>query len=195
MYENFSNFYKIEDINKIKLKYNKELNRRFEKIYGFRELMCRFQGLSFGRGEYRLNKIDEISKWNEIICIAFPHLKGKIECFATDWLGRQFAVYREEEEKHKILNFEPGTGNILSIDTNFYDFNNNILINNYDECIEISYYNRWLEKNKRLTIPVEKCVGYKIPLFLGGKDKISNLELTDLEVYWYITAQLIFKIL
>jgi hypothetical protein len=32
-----------------------------------------------------------------------------------------------------------------------------------------------------------------VPLFLGGEDNIDNLELTDMEVYWYIIAQLISK--
>jgi hypothetical protein len=35
-----------------------------------------------------------------------------------------------------------------------------------------------------------KCVGYKVPLFLGGEDEISNLDELDMEVYWSIIGQL-----
>ena len=35
-----------------------------------------------------------------------------------------------------------------------------------------------------------RCVGYKVPLFLGGADDIGDLELADLDVYWTITGQL-----
>ena len=40
----------------------------------------------------------------------------------------------------------------------------------------------------------KNCVGYKVPLFLGGKDAISNYEETDMEVYWSISAQIISQI-
>ena len=36
----------------------------------------------------------------------------------------------------------------------------------------------------------DQCAGYKVPLFLGGEDSIHNLELSDIEVYWSLMAQL-----
>ncbi|WP_277621809.1 T6SS immunity protein Tdi1 domain-containing protein, partial [Caballeronia zhejiangensis] len=39
----------------------------------------------------------------------------------------------------------------------------------------------------------EECVGYRIPLFLGGKDVMDNLETSNLDVYWTLMAQLIRK--
>lgn len=36
----------------------------------------------------------------------------------------------------------------------------------------------------------DECVGYKIPLFLGGDDHIGNLQSTDLDVYWTLTGRL-----
>jgi Domain of unknown function (DUF1851) len=35
-----------------------------------------------------------------------------------------------------------------------------------------------------------QCVGYQVPLFLGGKDSLENLEITDLDVYWSLSGQL-----
>jgi hypothetical protein len=34
------------------------------------------------------------------------------------------------------------------------------------------------------------CVGYKVPLFLGGADGLANLEVIDLSVYVEICGQL-----
>ena len=34
------------------------------------------------------------------------------------------------------------------------------------------------------------CVGYKVPLFLGGADVLANLEVIDLSVYVEICGQL-----
>ena len=50
-----------------------------------------------------------------------------------------------------------------------------------------------MEKYNSDEIGLEDCVGYKIPLFLGGNDEISNLEITDMEIYWGICGQLITK--
>jgi hypothetical protein len=36
----------------------------------------------------------------------------------------------------------------------------------------------------------DQCVGYDVPLFLGGADTIENLHVEDIDVYWSLTAQL-----
>ncbi len=45
-----------------------------------------------------------------------------------------------------------------------------------------------------INIPLDKCAGYKIPLFIGGNDTVDNLELSDIYVYWEICSQLKNKI-
>jgi hypothetical protein len=35
-----------------------------------------------------------------------------------------------------------------------------------------------------------ECAGYKVPLFLGGKDSTSNLEVSNTEVYWSLMGGL-----
>ena len=39
-----------------------------------------------------------------------------------------------------------------------------------------------------------ECLGYKIPLFLNGKDVVANHEKLDLEVYWHLSTQIYNKI-
>ena len=193
MFEKFYKFYKISNVGDLTLLKENLLSGFMENTVGFKEFMCNFQGTIFGRGEYRLHNIRDIGKWNDIVSDAFPEVKGKIECFGSDWLGRQFAIYNGIEENEKILMFEPGTGYILEIPCNFVDFHNDMLINNYDSCVAINFYQMWLQKNNNI-LSYNQCVGYKIPLFLGGEDNTDNLELTDMEVYWDISAQLIAKI-
>jgi hypothetical protein len=41
-----------------------------------------------------------------------------------------------------------------------------------------------------LPLSSSQCAGYKVPLFLGGKDSLENLEVIDLEVYWSLSGQL-----
>jgi len=47
----------------------------------------------------------------------------------------------------------------------------------------------WAAAGGRLPGP-DECVGFKVPLFLGGAGDVANLEVSDLEVYWSFAAQL-----
>ncbi len=119
----------------------------------------------------------------------FSDFEGEIECFAYDWLGRQFAVYRDDLEL--ILMFEPGTAEILKIPFNIVDFHNKEIIEYQDACLASLFYDDYMAYSGIRQIDDDKCVGYKVPLFLGGEDELSNLELIDIEVYWEINSQLI----
>ena len=35
----------------------------------------------------------------------------------------------------------------------------------------------------------DKCIGLRVPLFLGGDEEVGNLEACDLDVYWTIFGQ------
>jgi hypothetical protein len=54
------------------------------------------------------------------------------------------------------------------------------------------FHQRWLASGGA-TPGHTQCVGYRKPLFLGGADKLENLELSDLDVYWHLMGQLIAK--
>ena len=41
-----------------------------------------------------------------------------------------------------------------------------------------------------MPLKADECVGYRVPLFLGGQDVVDNLEVSDLGVYWSLCAQL-----
>lgn len=50
---------------------------------------------------------------------------------------------------------------------------------------------QWAAANPgALPVRSADCVGYRVPLFLGGKDTVENLEVIDLEVYWSVCGQL-----
>lgn len=56
--------------------------------------------------------------------------------------------------------------------------------------IENKKNEEWFEANNNFVLPINKCVGYKVPLFLNGEDDIENLEVSDMEVYWEIMMPL-----
>lgn len=158
---------------------------------GFESFMRRYSGCSFELGLYRVHEIAEIRRWTGLCLEAFPSFENRIVCFASDWLGRQFALdfARVDQGERLVLMMEPGTGEALEIPVGFMEFHDSELVNDREAALADSFYQLWL--NSGGTQPDQaQCIGYTQPLFLGGKDDISNLERTDMEVYWSICGEL-----
>lgn len=145
-------------------------------------------GKSFLNGMYRIFNEKSIAKWNDIVEKSFPKYKNRINVFGYDWLGRIFAL---NKVSNTVLLFEPGTGEVFDIPTNIVDFHNVEIVESHEDCLLSEYFDEWFEANNNYILPVNKCVGYKVPLFLNGEDDIENLEISDMEVYWEIMMPLI----
>jgi hypothetical protein len=159
-----------------------------------RELLGSHGGKSFSHGLYRIISFENVVCWNEVVLSAFPSFSGRITCFAMDWLGRVFALdsARLEETRPGVVLFEPGTGEALEIPCNLERFHESEIIEYRDEALAENFYHQWIEHGG-VAPEVSQCIGYKKPLFLGGSDTVNNLEVSDLDVYWTISAQLIEK--
>lgn len=172
-----------------------DLNFFSDKDKGCREFFTEYSGVAFNSGLYRIHTADSAKKLDSIIAEVFPKFEKRLSCFGYDWLGRQFALdheRRNEEGQSLVLLAEPGTGEALEIPATFLSFHNEELVDYGDAALAEKFFYEWFESSGRRLQPNE-CVGYKIPLFLGGKDVISNLEIIDLEVYWVICGQLFNK--
>lgn len=60
----------------------------------------------------------------------------------------------------------------------------------HDKILLSSFWVEWLKAGGAHPA-YSQCIGYKTPLFLNGQQGVSNLELSDLDVYWYVTAQIL----
>ncbi|TWB22781.1 uncharacterized protein DUF1851 [Nitrospirillum amazonense] len=151
-------------------------------------------GLSFKSGLYRTLHPTHVGDWNARVLAAFPAFKGRILCFAYDWLGRAFALdaARLEDKKPGVILFEPGTGEAMEIPANLTSFHEAELIDYGDAALAESFYRQWRASGGSPPA-YDQCVGYRKPLFLGGADTVDNLETSDLDVYWHLAAQLIRK--
>lgn len=169
------------------------LPARFETA-GFGALMSLYAGRSFEGGAYRLHGWETADGAQVRVAEAFPEFAGRLLCFGSDWLGREFALdgdRRSPGGEPLVLMFEPGTGWALDIPATFDAFHDDVLVDEADAAIALSYFRAWAAATQAvLPVRPSQCVGYRIPLFLGGVDDISNLEVTDLEVYWSISGQL-----
>ena len=111
-----------------------------------------------------------------------------IKVFGYDWMGRHFAV---DTRNGTVLLMEPGTGEVLSLPTDFVDFHNTEIVEFSDDCLAAGFFSEWYEASGHYELLHSQCAGYKVPLFLNGQDTLDNLEVSDMEVYWEIMAPLI----
>ena len=94
----------------------------------------------------------------------------------------------EEDEPH-VLMLEIGAGEALNIPASISDFHNVELVECTNEALALSFFEEWKTLNPQ-KISYDQCIGYKVPLFLGGSDTVDNLEAIDLSVYVEICGQL-----
>jgi len=146
-------------------------------------------------GAYRRLEAGEIEWATALACSAFPEFAARIRCFGVDWLGRLFATdaARVVDGEEHVLLIEPGTGEALEIPVSVREFHEVELVEQADAAVALSFFHQWLANGGQRP-DQSQCVGYKVPLFLGGTDDLPNLELTDMDVYWTIAAQVLAKI-
>jgi len=158
---------------------------------GLTEMLVPYAGASFNRGIYRLHHPSTVPRWNEIVGEAFPEVRRRVHCFAWDWLGRQFALdtARRANGEPLILILEPGSGLVLEVPVPFQAFHNREIVDDPDGVLAVSLFRDWSSATGQAIGPTQ-CVGFKVPLFLGGTDDLSNFEVTDGEVYWGVVGQI-----
>lgn len=186
MYKEFERYFKIEGMD------ISEEETRMPLTY----FLKKFNSNNFGNGIYRVFENEEIDKWKRIIGEAYSDLEGKFIPFAYDWLGRCFAIDERPNSAHKnqILLFEIGTADVLEIPYDIISFHNEEIPQNTNACLAKDFFDNWQSVNK-IKLSHSDCVGYKIPLFLGGTDTIDNFEISDMEVYWHILSEIKSQIL
>jgi hypothetical protein len=154
----------------------------------------RLGGSTFGDGVYRVHLPADVGRFTDMAKGAFPSFATRITCFASDWLGRQFAIdaARNVSGRPEVLMLEPGTGEVLEIPGDIESFHDDVLVAEPDAALAISFYAMWRSSGGSKP-SYEQCVGYQRPLYLGGYDEVENLQLADFEVYWGLSAQLLTK--
>lgn len=150
-----------------------------------------FGGDTFNNGLYRIHSFESSVRWALIIADYFNHYRHKIYPFGFDWMGRQFCLSTSNDI---LFMFDPATAESFELRQTLTLLHNEDFVNDTDNMLSINLFNKVLTFYKLQSIGYNECLGYKVPLFLGGKDNIDNYELQDMEVYWYIENQLYNKV-
>lgn len=155
----------------------------------FDDFLVQLGGKMFGGGIFNSFSYLNIKQWEEIVSKAYPDLENQFNPFGYDWLGRCFSLDLRKETAGNVLMFEIGTNDVLEIPCSFKDFLNQEIPLYTEECLAKSFFDEWKEFSN-VELKYGRCAGYKVPLFLGGDDDVSNLEDSDMEVYWEIMTQI-----
>lgn len=166
---------------------------RLVRVAGYVEFVDEFGGASFGGGLYRVHDDQTGPRALALVAEAFPEFAARVLPFGYDWLGRQFAADfgRVAAGQPQVVLLEPGTGEALEIPLSFVAFHDEELTEYADAALAAGFFEDWSAGHgDALPLLRSVCVGYRVPLFLGGLDTVENLELSDLDVYWSICGQL-----
>jgi Domain of unknown function (DUF1851) len=154
-------------------------------------LLVQFAGATFSGGLYRIHTAESAAAIEPSLAVAFPDFVPPYRPFGFDWLGRQFVCRgNTDRDAGPVLMLEPGTGEALEIPTTVWGFHDQELTAEPGAALAATFFDLWLRGDGR-SLTHDEAVAYKVPLFLGGEDTLSNLELSDNAVYWAISAQLI----
>lgn len=155
------------------------------------EIIEQLGGKTFNDGLYRIFQAEEIQPVVNIINDSFMEFCDQLEPFGFDWLGRIFAVNKNRfvDNGYQVTMLEFGAGEAMHIPCSPREFHDSELVVFGDDALAIPFFNQW-----RLThlnpLRHNECVGYRVPLFLGGSDTLDNLEVSDRCIYWYLCGQL-----
>jgi hypothetical protein len=146
----------------------------------------------YNNGIYTIISREEANTLLPLVESVFTGVSGNVDLFAVDWMGRIFATDAATPDENGslvviCLDLAGPTG--FYTDANFENFHNHIMVNRQESIFEMKQYREWMKSNSPPGDGVS-CVGYKIPLFMGGKDEVENLELSDRSVYLHLLAQM-----
>jgi len=93
-------------------------------------------------------------------------------------------------ENPAVLLFQIASGEAYKIADSLQVAHDEEFVNHAQEALNIDRWHEW-RANGGANPTACQCVGFRIALFLGGRDQLENLEMSDIDVYWEITAQLL----
>jgi hypothetical protein len=156
----------------------------------FREFFDEFGGATLGGGFYRFHTA-VTSQVSDAACAGLiSGFAGRMRCFAVDWLGREIAADVRPGRRQKVIIVDPGGGEHLTTPCDLDDWHDAVADPELDP-LAWPFYAAWREVNPAFgELGFDQAIGYRVPLFLGGEDQVTNLEATPRELYFDICTQL-----
>src|SRR5947209_1779158 len=130
----------------------------------------------YNDGLYVILPRNEAVELTRLVESVFPVAQGKIAIFATDWMGRLFAtdtLLTDSGGAATVTCFDLAEPASFTTEVNFDEFHNKEAVDMMVELLNLNQFAKWTALNAPPRDGVS-CVGYKVPLFIGGTDAIEN---------------------
>ncbi len=142
----------------------------------------------FGRhsvcnGLYRFHSNEGAITWRSIVSEYFELPTG-LELISYDWRGNQIGY---DPDRNVMVMYDISLAEFFEIEAGVSEFHDEIMVDD-PEVVAFKAFEDWLSDKPPPSI--DMCIGFKIPLALGGKDEIENMELVDMRVYWGICGEI-----
>lgn len=121
---------------------------------------------------------------------AFSLDPGTVAWFAVDWLGRQLGVMAADDVTPAVVVADVGLGSVKPL----ADLPTFVAATESGEIsgpLGAANLGRFLEAQGIEGLGFSQCAAFVHPPFLGGDSSNTNLELSDIDVYWTVTGQLL----
>jgi hypothetical protein len=152
-------------------------------------------GRSFDEGMLRFHDAQTGPNYRELVFAGFPEL-GKIDrkadVLAFDWNGKQYLTAKVPGERDvQVLVADLGAGELSRL-ASVAQFAAVLKLDNVGEFFDVGLFNDWKQQvgEPDAQLGFSDCVEYQVPLYLGGADDVSNLQLGDMDVSWTIGVQI-----
>lgn len=191
-FEMFEDVFKVDKRTVTKKIYNHPTLLACDK---YKEFAQKYAGASFNQGIFRFYDAQSGPVMQSIVEDAFfdgektPHV-----VFASDWLGRQYAINPNNvvdgESQITMFEIEEGTG--YTMPTSFWTFMEEGLLHYQDITVCFDLFEDWSAVND--STPLQdpgNCAGMVLSASLGGDSDVANLKVIDMAVYWSLTSQII----
>ncbi len=154
-------------------------------------LFDQFAGATFDEGMFRIHNKGSFYYWSKLSFEYFKKYKGKAYVFGFDWMGRQFAL-NDSASESVILMLDPATAEVFELEASIEEFFNIDLVEGKEDLLEEKKF-LTVRKHMSESLQFDHCIGFIKPLFLGGKDEITGMTDSDMEVYWELSYQIYCK--
>ncbi|MDR0283891.1 MAG: hypothetical protein LBI33_03245 [Propionibacteriaceae bacterium] len=153
-------------------------------------------GRSFNEGVLRFHDATTAPNFRDLCHEAFPELRRldrKADVLAFDWSGKQYLTAKIAGSKDlTILVADIGTGTLETLAT-VAEFAVVLKMDNMRDFFNAEAYDQWRTHvgHPDDGLAFTDCVEYTTPLWLGGEDDPTNMQLIDMDVSWTIGTQLL----
>ena len=177
----------------------RRLMDEFDRAYGVenRDLLsartavdlCRIgRARILGDGVYRIMDGAAARLYGEYLGIMFPDLRGSLDPFASDWLGRIMAL---RSDLGNVVIAQPARAEVLDLPADLPTFHAEEIVARADAALALVFYREWRTATGRPAPEANECVSHRLPVFLGGADEVGNLDLFEMRVYWASMARIV----